>query len=271
MSANADRERFRSGAEKYAAYLETPEGQLRIDLAFANLQEFLPQPTGSLRAFDLGCGTGAIALRLARLGFFVTLLDSSPAMLNFAERAAQGAGLSGKMLLKQGDVAQLADLFPAASYDVILCHNLLEYVENPSAVLREGSGALRDSSSILSILVRNQAGEVLKAAIKDGDLEAAGQNLTAECGHESLYGGTVRLFTAEGLQAMLAAASLAVVAERGVRVVSDYLPSGVSRSDEYGHIFELEKKLGRRPEFVRVARYTHWLAHRAGAVVKDNA
>ena len=77
---------------------------------------------------------------------------------------------------------------------------------------------LRDPSSIISVLVRNQAGEVLKAAIQDGDLAATERNLTAEWGHESLYGGRVRLFTAESLQAMLLESSLAITAERGVRV-----------------------------------------------------
>ena len=32
MTAYSDAERFQSGAEKYAAYLETPEGRLRLDL-----------------------------------------------------------------------------------------------------------------------------------------------------------------------------------------------------------------------------------------------
>ena len=50
-------------------------------------------------------------------------------------------------------------------------------------------------SAILSIVVRNQAGEVVKAAIQVGDLAAAEANLTAEWGFESLYGGRVRLFT----------------------------------------------------------------------------
>jgi hypothetical protein len=120
-------------------------------------------------------------------------------------------------------------------------------------------------------LVRNQAGEVLKAAIQDGDLAATEHNLTAEWGHESLYGGGVRLFTAESLQAMLLESSLAVTAERGVRVMSDYLPPRVSRNDEYKRILELERKLGRRPEFAAVARYTHCLAHPAGPVMKDGA
>ncbi len=268
---NDDFDRFRTGAAKYAAYLETPEGRLRLDLAFANLQDFLPQATRSLHALDVGCGTGAIAVRLARLGLHVTLLDASEAMLAFAERAAREAGVTERIALKHGDATQFANLFPAGSFDLILCHNILEYVDDPCAVLRSAARTLRDPSSIISVLVRNQAGEVLKAAIQDGDVAAAEHNLTAEWGHESLYGGRVRLSTAESLKAMLREPSLAVTAERGVRVLSDYLPPSVSRNDEYQRIFELEHKLGRRPEFAAVARYTHCLAHRAGPAMKDDA
>jgi S-adenosylmethionine-dependent methyltransferase len=269
ITANQDLERFRAGAAKYAAYLQTPEGRLRVDLAFANLQEFLPQATRSLRALDLGCGTGAIGVRLARLGLHVTLLDPSLPMLDFAERAAREAGVTERIALEHGDASQLATLFPAASFDLILCHNVLEFVEDPCAVLRTAARALRDSSGMISILVRNRPGEVLKAAILNGDLAAAERNLTAEWGDESLYEGRVRLFTAVSLQAMLLEASLVVTAERGVRVLSDYLPSTVSRTDEYERIFELERELGRRAEFAAVARYTHCLAHRAGPVVKN--
>jgi S-adenosylmethionine-dependent methyltransferase len=266
-------ERFQSEADKYAAYLETPEGRLRLDLPFANLREFLPSPkaTGSSRALDLGCGTGANGLRLARLGCQVTLMDSSAAMLEIAKRAAQDAGLVEKIETKQGDANRLADLFDEASFDLILCHNILEFVEDPVAVLRSAAGALRNSSGILSVLVRNRAGEVLKAAILSGDLDAATDTLTAEWGNEALYGGRVRLFTPETTRTMLETASLEVVAERGVRVIADYLSPRVSLSDEYERIFELERKLGSRPDFSAVARYTHFLARRAGTLIKDHA
>jgi S-adenosylmethionine-dependent methyltransferase len=269
MTANDDFERFQTGAAKYAAYLETPEGRLRLDLAFANLQESLPQATRPLHALDVGCGTGAIAVRLARLGLHVTLLDPSPTMLDLAKSAALEAGVTERITLQHGDAAHLADLFHAESFDVILCHNVLEFVDDPCAVLRSAARALRDPSSIVSVLVRNQAGEVLKAAIQNGDLAAAERNLTTEWGDEFLYGGRVRLFTPESLQGVLLESSLAVTAELGVRVLSDYLPPRVSRNHEYERIFELEHKLGRRPEFAAVARYTHCLAHRAGPVMKD--
>lgn len=262
MTAHAGGERFQSGADKYAAYLETPEGRLRSDLAFANLEDFLPlQAKDSLHALDVGCGTGTTAVRLARLGIQVTLLDSSAEMLEIAKSTAREERVTEKITLKNGDAVQLANLFAARSFDVVLCHNILEYVDDPDSVLRGAAHALRDPSAILSVLVRNQAGEVLKAAIQTGDLAAAENSLTAEWGEESLYGGRVRLFRSDSLQAMLKAASLAMTAERGVRVLADYLPPRVSRNDKYERILGLERKLGSRPEFAAVARYIHLLAH----------
>jgi S-adenosylmethionine-dependent methyltransferase len=259
--------RFENDVSRYAAYLDTPEGRLRADLAFANLQEFLPASSGvnSLRALDLGCGTGAAAVRLARLGIHVTLLDSSATMLALAEQTIDEVGVSDKTTVKHGDAIQLADIFQTGSFDIILCHNLLEYVDDPGAVLRRAVRVMRDSSAILSVLVRNQAGEVFKAAIQAGDLAAAEQNLTAEWGQESLYGGRVRLFTSEALEAILKDASLTINARRGVRVIADYLPAQISRSTEYERILALERKLGKRQEFFGVARYMYCLASRATA------
>ena len=122
---------------------------------------------------------------------------------------------------------------------------------------------------MFSVLVRNRAGEVLKAAINEGDLESAECGLDAEWGYESLYGGRVRLFTPDEIRAMLKRAQLEVIAERGVRVLSDYLPAKVSREADYERIFELERKLGQRPEFAAVARYTHYLARHSAEVSED--
>jgi S-adenosylmethionine-dependent methyltransferase len=264
MTIASEDERFQQGAAEYAAYLETPEGRLRTDLAFANIQDFLSteRANGPMHVLDLGCGTGATGIRLAQLGMNVTLLDSSVAMLDIATRAAREAGVTGRVTLRHGDVAQVENLLEGGSFDVILCHNVLEFVDDPASVLRVAVGLLRDSSAILSILVRNQAGEVFKAAIQTGDLAAAENNLTAEWGQESLHGGKVRLFTPNGLRSMLNDQSLTLIAERGVRVIADYLPQQISRESEYERIFALERKLGSRPEFAAVARYTHVLARR---------
>lgn len=261
--ANTDSDRFRGGAGSYAAYLETPEGRLRSDLAFANVQEFLPLPSArSWRALDMGSGVGTMALRLACLGFHVTLLDSSPQMLDLAGSAAREAGMCERMAMKEGDASQAASLFEGQLFDLVLCHNLLEFVADPGGVLRAASQSMREDA-LLSVLVRTQAGEVLKAAILAGDLAGAEAGLSAEWGRESLYGGTVRLFSPPSLHEMLRQASLTAVAVRGVRAISDYLPPTISREAEYGRILALERKLGSRPEFAAVARYAQFLVRRA--------
>lgn len=268
-----DDNRFEYDASRYAAYLATPEGRLRTDLALANLQEFLPATAGidSPRALDLGCGTGAAAVRLARLGVHVTLLDSSAAMLELAEQTITEARVGDKVTVKHNDAAQFTNSFQSKSFDIILCHNLLEYVDDPIAVLSGAVHLMRDSSAILSVLVRNQAGEVLKAALQSGDLAAAEQNLNADCGQESLYGGKVRFFTPEALQTILNEASFTIKARRGVRVIADYLPAGISRSAEYERIFALERRLGKRREFFGIARYMQCLASRARLGVEKEA
>jgi S-adenosylmethionine-dependent methyltransferase len=263
---------FQEEAEKYAAYLETVEGSLRLDLTVATVEEFLPPlpATKPLRALDLGGGTGAAAVKLARRGVEVTLLDSSLAMLNLAERTAREAGVSDKLVARHGDVAQAGELFVGEFFDIVLCHNVLEYVERPGAVISDSARLMRhDPPGLLSILVRNRAGEVLKAAIRAGDLEAAEESLTVNWAYESLYGGKVRLFTRYELLAMSNEAGLELIAERGVRVVADYLPPHIDRQDKYERIFELERKLGRRPEFAAIARYTHHILRHAAAAKED--
>lgn len=269
--ANPGADRFQSEAAKYAAYLQTPEGRLRLDLALTNLQEFLPQPPSSFHALDIGGGTGAIAVRLAQIGLQVTVLDPSLPMLEFARSAARNAGLTDRIILKQGDASQVAALFAAESFDLVLCHNVLEFVDDPGVVLRDAARLLRSPSGLISILVRNQPGEVLKSALVNGDLAGAERNLNSGWGDEALYGGKVRLFSAQDLKARLQQESLAVAAERGVRVIADYLPPKISRNDEYERIFELERKLGVRPEFAAIARYTQFVAHHAGPIMKDEA
>jgi len=121
--------RFESDARRYAAYLETPEGRLRSDLTFANLHDFLParHEAEPLRALDLGCGTGATSIRLARLGIHVTLLDSSAAMLDLAERAVVESEVSEKMTLKHGDAADCQRFVrpnPSISFFAIISWNM---------------------------------------------------------------------------------------------------------------------------------------------------
>jgi len=118
---------------------------------------------------------------------------------------------------------------------------------------------------VLSVLVRNRAGQVLKDAIKLRDWKLAAANLTAETVVDSLYGEPVRVFSLAEARDLLAQAKLEVVAEQGVRVFSDFLDLENLADAAYSQIFELEATLGARPEFAAIARYIQVIARRSGA------
>jgi 2-polyprenyl-3-methyl-5-hydroxy-6-metoxy-1,4-benzoquinol methylase len=256
-------------AQAYGGYLRTIPGRLRTDLAWENLREFLPSQSGAA-ALDVGGGTGQMAVRLAERGVQVTVFDGSEAMLAETERAAMAANLRHRITLVHGDARQLPHLFPPASFAVVVCHNVIEYVECPAEVLQAISSLLvRRDNAVASVMVRNRAGEILSAALKNGDLAAAERNLTAPNVRARLADQLVAVFTPRELRDMLAAAGLSALAQFGIRVLSDYLPEqSVNECSNYAALLALERKLGAQPDFAPIARYIQIIA-RAHQADKD--
>ena len=252
-------------AEKYAAYLKTPAGRLRSELAWENLRRVLPRDDAAkYRALDVGSGTGFASVQLARLGHEVVLLDSSEQMLRIARQDADACAVTPRISFCHAETGQLRELFAAESCDVVVCHNLLEYSDDPSRTVRDMAHVLR-RDGVMSVLVRNRAGEVLKEAVKSGDWKLATANLTAETVVDTLYGKRTRVFAPADLRELLARAGLELVAEHGVRVFFDYLGMENPTDETYAEIFELESKLGARPEFFAIARYIQVIARRSRA------
>jgi len=258
--------------DRYTTYLRTTEGLLRVDLGWMNLRGFLPANVECQRALDVGGGTGPLTLRLAALGFEVELLDSSEPMLALARKEAQAKELDGRISFRQADVNCVADLFEPSSFDLVVCHNLLEYMEDPLAVLRALAQVLKkDAKSMVSLLVRNRYGEVLKAAIKRRDLEQAKAALCSETVLDPLYGQPVRVFDPVEVCRMVEQSGLKLLALRGVRVVADYLDCEVLTEDAYRRLLDLELLLGAEPQLAAAARYTQIIACASSKAVGGRA
>jgi S-adenosylmethionine-dependent methyltransferase len=258
-----DSSRFQD-ADKYAAYLKTAAGRLRSELAWENLRGILPRDASEHRALDVGGGTGFASIRLARMGYGVVMLDGSEPMLRIARQHAEACRVTPRISFCHAEAGQLRELFAAESFDVIVCHNLLEYTDNPSRTVRDIAHVLR-KDGVISALVRNRAGEVLKEAVKSGDWKLATANLTAETVADTLYGNRMRVFSPADLHELLARAGLEAVAQHGVRVFFDYLCLENPTDATYSQIFELESTLGARPEFSAIARYVQAIARHSGA------
>jgi ubiquinone/menaquinone biosynthesis C-methylase UbiE len=106
------------------------------------LDRCLPSPAAGLRLLDVGCGTGHHLAELRARGFSVAGVDGSEPMLEHARRNNPG------IELQRADVEALP--FPDASFDVVLCVEVLRYLPDPAACLRQLARVLRPGGLCLA-------------------------------------------------------------------------------------------------------------------------
>jgi 2-polyprenyl-6-hydroxyphenyl methylase/3-demethylubiquinone-9 3-methyltransferase len=104
------------------------------------------------RVLDIGCGGGLLSEALARRGADVTGIDLSPGMIEVARLHAQDQGLALEYRLASApELARTA----AGTFDVIVCMELIEHVEDPAALLAAAAALLRPGGQLfLSTLDR---------------------------------------------------------------------------------------------------------------------
>lgn len=241
-----------------------PRTALRTAVVWEVLQDALDRrvkATGreSLDVLDTGGGSGKFAVPVAGLGHRVTVVDPSPNALFALERRAAEAGVADRVTGVQGDARGLFDVVERGRYDAVLCHGVLEYVDDPAEGLRNAVAALRPEG-VLSLLAAGLGGAVLARALA-GHFTEAKQALDDPNGRWGPGDPMPRRFTAEQLTELVEGAGLAVGAVHGVRVFADLVP-GVLVDTEPGAmdaLLKLEAAAAELPAFHAVATQLHVL------------
>lgn len=187
--------------------------------------------TGSdtLTILDLGGGTGSDAVRLAQAGHDVTVVDPSPDALASLERrsadAARTGELAGRVRGVLGDSTDLLQHVSGASFDLVICHGVLEHVDDPDQALAVVASALRPGGHA-SVVVAGRLAAVVARALA-GDFAAATRVYSTDlAGWDTRSMGPRRFVTAE-LDRLLAAHGLTPVASHALRVFADLVPSAL--------------------------------------------
>ena len=227
------------------------------EILSAVLAESDPEGNG-LVVVDAGGGTGGFAVPLAEAGHRVTVVDPSPDSLAALQRRAAERGLAVAAL--QGDLTDLPTLVQPGSVDLVLCHSVLEVVDDPDAALAAAAGILRTGGR-LSLLVANRDAAVLARALAGRPDEAAHALLDPH-GRWGPGDGTARRWTATEITTAVERAGMSVLQVHGVRCVADLVPSAVLDSQPGGAaaLLALERSLSDRAPFSGLATQLHVLA-----------
>jgi S-adenosylmethionine-dependent methyltransferase len=209
---------------------------------------------------DAGGGTGNFAVPLAELGHTVTVVDPSPDSLAALERRAAEAGVSVRGI--QGDAADLGEILAAGCADLVLCHSVLEYVEDPLAALAALARLLRPGG-VISVLAANPGAAALHRALS-GHFDDAARALRDPAGRWGDRDPTPRRYTREALAELLAAAGFTVVESHGVRVFADLVPSRVIDAEPGAAeaLIALEEAAASHPALRDIATQLHHLARK---------
>jgi S-adenosylmethionine-dependent methyltransferase len=215
-----------------------------------------------LDVVDAGGGTGGIAVPLAHAGHRVTVVDPSPDALAALSRRAAERGLADRVVAVQGDLADLAGLFGPGSLDLVLCHSVLEVVDDPATCLDQVATTLRPGGR-LSLLVAGRDAAVLARALAGRPDEAA-HVLTDPRGRWGPTDPASRRWTPAALQDLVAGAGLVVEQVHGVRTVADLVPSAVQESEPgmAAALVALERALADLLPFRDLATQLHLLARK---------
>ncbi len=228
---------------------------LRTAAVWSVLQDALDGPA---RVVDLGGGTGGFAVRLAADGHDVTVVDPSPDALAALDRRAAEADVAGRVRGVQGDASDLADLVGESAADLVLCHGVLEVVDDPAEALA-ASVAVLVPGGALSLLVAHRPAAVL-ARVLAGRLDQALELLD----DDPVGAPPPRRFTEPEVLALLSGVDLADPEVHGVRVFADLVPGAVVDTEPGAAelLLDLELRSADRPELRTMASQLHVLARR---------
>ena len=199
-----------------------------------------------LRVVDLGGGTGGLAVPLAELGHEVTVVDPSADALAALERRADETGVAARVRAVQADAAELGDVVAPDSADLVCCHGVLEYVDDPAAAAQAAALVLRPGG-VLSLLVAQRSAVVVARALAGRFAEAA-HALGDPAGRWGDADPLPRRFDAPDVVQLLTAAGLTPRQLHGVRLFSDLVPEALLDGDEVRTaLLALEQAAGAHP------------------------
>ena len=233
-------------------------GAVRQALMDRQLAQHLTEPPA--RVCDVGGGAGHQTIPLARRGYEAVILDPSEEMLERARRSLEREGeeVRGSVRLVLGDGEDAPRIFGGCSFDAVLCHGVLIYLEDPDPLI-EALSSIAHPGAVISILTKNADALAMRPALEGRYKDALAcfdsNRETNRLGIET------RAETVSALSAKLKRFGVDLEQWYGVRVFTDHLddrPVGPELQD----ILEAEWEAGRRAPYRDVARLVHLIGRK---------
>lgn len=243
------------------------KGRVRTYVMHQHLLDHLPAPPASV--LDVGGGAGHQCFPLARTGYDVTLLDSSPAMLDKArERLQQLPGEARRRVsLVEADGEDAAAAVRGQQFAAVLCHGVLGYLDRPEPMVDQLCRCVAPGG-IVSIMTGNARAAAVRPALERRWEDAlAAFDSRREIG---VLGVPGRAATVEEISDLLSPHGVETLGWYGVWLFVDWLEfSGAildpDDAEQVAATAAVELEASRRDPYRQLSRVFHLVGRRASA------
>ena len=153
-----------------------------------------------------------------------------------------------------GDIRSLSE-FDDNTFDIVLCHNVLEYIDDKESVVKELCRVLKPGG-MLSVVKHNRAGRVMQMAVLLDELEKAHQLLNGENSTASKF-GAIRYYEDDMITKW--GTGLVCTDCYGIRTFWDLQQNQEKHNLEewQNRMMELEMRVSQMDEYRKIAFFHH--------------
>lgn len=235
-----------NSVKDYRELIEKPWGRMFYDMIYNQLDL---RDDKQLDILDFGAGFCVTANHYAK-NHNVTAIEPSNDMLSIRLK-------ENDFTLINGGIEIVKDM-PSDSFDLVICHNVLEYVPDREIIIKELSRVLKPNGK-LSIVKHNLAGRILAYAVFGDNPESALELLNKSEDNEANAFGSRNTYRNEDLISCCCSHGLKVDRIYGIRTFFALSSNDdIKYTDEwYNNMLELEMKTCDILEYKNIAFFNH--------------
>ena len=263
LRTSSKRDSFESNLNQWKQEQNTTWAKFSYELVENNLKKHIPVDSPPLRILDAGGGNGVDSLALARMNHQIDLVDTSQQMLDDANVTAALSGASGRIQTHALDILSLGKKFPEPDFDIVLCHNVIQFVDDLEPVLDMMLKILRPGG-FLSLITANQYSFAYQAAFLESDLDKAYDSLDQTIQYSPTFKMEMQAFRANELSVMLKEKGCEIENHYGIRCMYNYWGTNEEKNDVEVNekLRKLEFELSNREPYKHTARLFQLIARK---------
>ena len=236
----------------------TVKGRVRTYVLHEQLLRHLPEPPATV--LDVGGGAAHQSLPLARLGYEVTVVDPSEAMLAKAQQRLTGEPekVRRRVRLVQAHGENAHQEVDGETFSAVLCHGVLMYLPQAGPMVESLCRCVAPGG-LLSVMTLNAQTLAVRAALERRWSDA----LTAfdATGEVGVFGTDTRADTVQGLSTLMRQGHVDPVAWYGVWLFADWLDLPLESTDVPA-VAAVELQASTRDPYRQLSRVFHLVGRR---------